>query len=190
MLLVLTACHGGDAGSHAGGLERSIQRGLAAQLGVQVTAVACAGARCTATLAGGGTLPVAVHGKDWELDGLAIASAPLEAYVRDLAADLGLPVAVDCGPRVRAAQVGDRIECSLGAAGRAFATVRAGGDFTVELAIGPDAVAAREAPADEQALDRASLALDRASAGSGAGDEEGGDGADVIDGGAPAVDAR
>jgi hypothetical protein len=183
IVLGIAACHGGaDTATRVNdALERSIQSGLTAQLGVAVRHVTCSGSHCTATLETGDALPVVAVGKDWELAGMVISSAPLEQYVDDVASDLGLAVKADCGPRIRAAHAGDRIDCGLGADGRAFATVKEGGDFTIELAIGPDAVAARLAPYDEGALERASsaLALDRA----GADDEEGGDA--PVDGGAP-----
>ena len=170
--LLAVACHGGDGGSAGGALERSIAQGLAAQLGVEVAHVTCAGARCTAALAGGGALTVAVHDRDWELDGLVIATAPLEQYVAAVCGDLGLAVKVSCGARAIAVAPGDRVACRLGDAGKAYATIRDGGDFAIELAIGRDAVAAREAPVDEAALDRASAALDRDDdGGAGEGDE-------------------
>jgi hypothetical protein len=173
-LLGAAPCRGGGGDDHpaAGGLERSIERGLGAQLGVAIAGVTCAGARCTATLEGGGALPVAVRGKDWELDGLVVAAAPLEQYLGAALADLGITAKIDCGARVRAVAVGDRIECRLGDAGRAWATIRAGGDFAIELAIGADAVAARAAAADDDALERQSVALDHDPDG-GAGEGEG-----------------
>ena len=157
-------------------MERSIAQGLTAQLGVEVAHVTCGGARCTAALAGGGSLSIAVHDRDWQLDGLVIATAPLEQYLATVCADLGLAVKPACGARAIAVAPGDRVECRLGDLGRAFATIGNGGDFSIELAIGSDAVSAREAPVDEAALDRASLALDHGSA---EGDEP------DVDGGAP-----
>ena len=164
LLLILAACGGGGgdaAPAHAaGGLERSIQRGLAAQLGVQVASVSCAGDACKAALVGGGELPITVRGLDWQIDGLAVSVAPLEQYLTSVAGDLGIAGKIDCGARVRAAQPGDRIECKLGDGARAWATIQPGGDFTIELAVGADAIAARTAPVDDVALDQASAALD------------------------------
>jgi hypothetical protein len=163
-LFLIAACgggHGDPAPAHGpGGLERSIQRGLESQLGVKVASVACAGDACKATLVGGGELPITVRGLDWQIDGLAVAAAPLEQYLGGVAADLGIAGAIDCGARVRAAQPGDRIECKLGDGARAWATIQAGGDFTIELAVGADAIAARTGPIDEASLDQASAALD------------------------------
>jgi hypothetical protein len=178
--VLLAACgRGGDAGSGSPALERSIAQGLTAQLGVEVAHVTCGGSRCTAALAGGGSLSIAVHDRDWQLDGLVIATAPLEQYLALLCGDLGLNVKPACGARAIAVAPGDRVECRLGDLGRAFATIRDGGDFTIELAIGGDAVTAREAQADEAALDRASLALDHGAATTDEGDQV------EPDGGAP-----
>jgi hypothetical protein len=184
-VLACAACGGGDdpgvarAATAQSAAEATIARGLAAQLGVAIDRVSCNGVRCTAHVAGGGELAIAVHGKDWSIDGLAIASAPLEQYLSAALADLGVAARPDCGPRVRAARIGDRIECRLGDAGRAWATIRdAGGAFSIELALGPDAVAARTAPTDESALDRASAAL-----ATGSGDESDDEPAPPIDAG-------
>jgi hypothetical protein len=190
LMLIAAACGGGGgdpAPAHgASGLERSIQRGLAAQLGVQVTRVTCAGDACKATLAGGGELPITVRGLDWQLDGLAVSAAPLEQYLTAVAGDLGIAGKIDCGARVRAAQPGDRIECKLGDGARAWATIQAGGDFTIELAVGADAIAARTAPADEAALEQASVALDHGrDGGAGEGEGEGDESVAPVDAGAP-----
>src|SRR5213079_1463337 len=114
-----------------------------------------------AALVSGGELPLEIHGRDWRVAGLLIASAPLETYVREALDDLGVATTVDCGPRVRAAHVADRIACALGTGGRAFATIRdATGAFTIEIALDRATAAARERDADVAALDRMSAALD------------------------------
>jgi len=189
-LLLIAACGGGGGGDPApahgaGGLERSIQRGLAAQLGVQVASVTCAGDACKAILAGGGELPITVRGLDWKLDGLAVSVAPLEQYLTAVAGDLGVTGKIDCGARVRAAQPGDRIECKLGDSARAWATIQAGGDFSIELAVGPEAIAARTAPLDEKALEQASAALDHGRDGGVDGEGEGDESVAPVDAGAP-----
>jgi hypothetical protein len=152
---------GGGGAAARGPLERSIAAGVRAQLGVEVGDVRCAGGACTASVVGGGALAISVRGADWELTGPVIAAAPLEQYLAATLGDLGIAATPDCGARVRTAAVGDRVECRLGAAGRAWATIRDGGDFAIELALGADAVAARSGDMDGAALERASAALDR-----------------------------
>ena len=205
--LVVRCAHGGmniHSGSGASGtsggrpdmsgpvsdvMSRSIVDGLRTQLGVEVSGVRCADGRCAAVMADGGQLPISIHGDDWELGGLVIASAPLEAYVVGALADLGVTARVDCGPRVRAAQIGDRVACALDNGGRAFATIRDGaGAFTLELAIDREAAAARQGPADVAALDRQSAALDRGGDAVGEGGDESAAGEDGGAGGA-ATDA-
>ncbi len=195
------ACHGGARNDHSASgvsasLRRSIADGLAGQLGARVTEVRCSDGQCTATLDGGGELPIAIHGSDWELRGLVIASTPLEQYLATALADLGVTGPVDCGVHVRAAKVGDRVECKLAAGGRAWATIRnSDGDFAIEIAVGADAVAARQADVDVAALDRLSAALDRGGAdpsgggAGGAGDGEGESGEGESDDGEASRDA-
>lgn len=186
-------------------VEAQIRHSLAAQLapiGVDVQAVECAPPRCTATLAGGATINLtttaagASGAVDWTLDGLVVAAAPLEDYVRHELDDLGVTARIDCGPRARAAHVGDRLRCVIAPpiGGLAWATIRdPSGAVAVEIALGDEAAQARTVETDQAALEQMSLALGGRADDAGAaddGDGEGDDGAGVGDAGVGDAGAR
>ena len=161
-ILALACGQGGDP------LERQLRRELRAQLGVAVDEVTCSGAPAAACQVRVGDQWLAVSitataggDRTWALTGLVIAAAPLERYVAAELEGLGMAVVVDCGARVRAVQVGDRIACSLGEAGAAWATITDDeGNFAIEVALGGDAVRARSNEVDQASLEAHSRALD------------------------------
>lgn len=187
-LVCLAAC-GGGSGSP---LERDVAAGLAAQLGVAVEKVTCSGDPATACQAriGDQWLTVAVvpaqgGGVAWELTGVVIALGPVERHLAKELAELGLDGKVDCGAPVRAVTVGERVRCSLGAHGAAWATVLDGdGALDVEIALGGEAVRARSEDVDPVGLDEISAALDLGAVSGEPPDEEGA-GDVTVDAGAP-----
>jgi hypothetical protein len=164
VILGVAAC-GGGGGSP---VERDVAKGLAAQLGVEVAKVTCSGDPATACQARVGdqwlaiaVVPAQGGGVAWELTGVVVAMAPVERYLEKELAELGHAVEVDCGPRLRAVTVGERVTCSLGALGAAWATIVDGeGAVDVEIAIGGAAVRARSEDVDVAGLDELSAALD------------------------------
>jgi hypothetical protein len=190
LALACVAC-GGGSGSP---LERDIAAGLAAQLGVPVEKVTCSGEPATACQAriGDQWLTVAVvpaqgGGVAWELTGVVIGLAPVERYLAKELAGLGHDVKVDCGAPVRAVTVGERVRCSLGALGAAWAIVVDGdGAVDVEIALGGEAVRARSEDVDPVGLDEISAALDLGAVSGEPPDEDGeGDSAITSDAGSP-----
>jgi len=165
--LAASACGRGKTGERP--LERDIRTGLAAQLATAVEGVECPAppapftcrARVGDTWLHVEVIPSAGGELAWQLTDFAIAAAPLEAYLVAELAGLGVPATADCGARVRVAQVGDRIACALGSAGAAWATITdEDGGFSIEIALGDDAVHARTEASDVAALDELSAALD------------------------------
>jgi hypothetical protein len=97
---------------------------------------------------------------DWRVDGLLVVSDPIEAYLREVVAEVGAVQEVRCAPRIRIVAAGDRIECRLGGGGIAFATIAADGSFTIELALDHAAGEARSVDLPERALSEQSRALE------------------------------
>lgn len=169
VITVITACR--DEVRPLATLERAIETELRQRFGVvlrtRCTAVVPA---CVARGEDGSTLPIAVTriaagGWDWHVAGLVIASAPLEAYLRQEVADMGAPQAVGCGMRIRRVVADERIACELARGGIAFVTIRADGSTSIEVELDPAAAIARAEPvtADrDAALSRASRALEDA----------------------------
>jgi hypothetical protein len=168
LAIALVACKRGEHG-----IERDIRAGLAAQLGMPVSAVTCdrgTPPRACQARVDDQWLPVAVAAAPdgslgWTLDGLVIAAAPLEQRVIAELDSLGIAAPVRCGPRLRVAHAGDRIACALGApaspVGTAWATLTGDdGSYALEIALGADAVHARSDDVDVAALDELSAALD------------------------------
>jgi hypothetical protein len=189
VLLCVAAC-GGGGGSP---LERDVEKGLAAQLAVDIDRVSCSGDPATACQAKVGdqwlaiaVVPAQGGGVAWELTGVVVALAPVERYIEKELAEIGHAVKVDCGSRVRTVTVGERVTCSLGALGAAWATiVDDEGAVDIEIAIGGDAVRARSEDVDVAGLDELSAALDLGAVSGEPPDEEGGEGG----GSGPPVDA-
>jgi hypothetical protein len=149
-------------------VETAIARELTARFGVpaQVRCIVIAGvAGCRASV-DGVRVPIVVENHrgewQWRVDGVAIATAPIAARVRDELGDLGVAQAVDCG---RAVVVGTRVTCALGGGGAAFASVARDGTVSLELAIDPAAAGVRREVARD--LTRTSQALEH-----GSGDED------------------
>jgi hypothetical protein len=167
--LAAVACGGGGGGRT--GPEREIAEDLSRQLGVPVAGVRCARGgypkTCTAEIAGTEGLALTVadgaDGLEWTLSGFVISTEPLAVQIAIELDDLGVEADVDCGPTLRVTQIGDRIQCALrgeleGAAWARIVDEEA--RFELELALGPDAVAARTHAADQAELERRSRALD------------------------------
>jgi hypothetical protein len=131
-------------------LEATIARELSDKLGHPVK-VSCGTAGCVG-LDPNVTIPIAVeHASDgwsWRVRGLIVKSQPIEAYLGSELADLGAPQAVHCSPAVHVIDAGDRIACTLGGGGKAFAIVRADGSFSTEIELDPKAADARTQPPD------------------------------------------
>jgi hypothetical protein len=122
---------------------------------------------CFALLPDGSALTVHVDRRGdtatWRADGMVIATAPIEAYVRGALADLGVTTAAHCGPALRAMHPGERIACHLDTGGAAFVTVHGDGTLALELALDPAAAAARGdtvAPGADRELTAKSRALE------------------------------
>lgn len=103
--------------------------------------------RCTATLADGTVLPIAIeHGKTeygWRVDGIVIEAKPIVGFVEAGLASVHVSQAVDCGPPVQVIQPGERLVCKLAGGGAAFVAIAPGGEASLELALDPAAAAAR-----------------------------------------------
>lgn len=133
-------------------LESAIERELATRFGTQVT-TACtfAGAfpvRCIAKLADGTELPIAIENasKDewgWRVDGTVVETAQIVAFVTDGLAAMHVPQAVDCGAKLQVIKPGERVVCKLASGGAAFVAIAPDGSTTLELALDPQAAAAR-----------------------------------------------
>jgi hypothetical protein len=178
-------------------VEAKVAADVARATGAKIAEVRCPPgpppATCEATLAGGGAVPLAItadgDGTAWALDGVVIATAPLVAQITEELAGLGVTAKVDCGPALRPAARGARLDCALevGGAGAgagagpvrgaAWATITDDdGGYRLEVALDPAVVAARTADVDDAALTRTSAALDRDDAeGDGAPDDGDGD---------------
>ena len=164
-LLVLAAgCGSGPAGDPVAG---AVRVGVMVQLGVVPTAVVCTHDRCTVDVAvsadGEPTRLMATVTGDrevtWQTDPVVLAG-PLAAHVAAELADLGRAAHVDCGPSVQPVPADGRLACRVDDGGVAWVRLGPAGEVDVEVALTPEAIAARAAPADDQALDRASYALD------------------------------
>ena len=169
-LAALTACGSGPKGDP---VVKEVRAGVEAQLGIAPELVRCAGNRCEVELAGA-QLAVSLSGdRDvvWQSDEVLLA-APLVALVSGELADLGVTAAVDCGPPVQPVPADGRVTCrieggglawvGLGGAGAGEGTAAGGaGTIDVEVALTPEAIAARTAASDDEALERMSRALDR-----------------------------
>jgi hypothetical protein len=165
-LPILAAC-----GGRGEGPEDRVRRSLAEQLGAPVAALRCPAGpsprTCVAEVEDA-RLELVVRdtpdGLSWSLEGFVIATAPLEEVIAAELETLGVAAAIDCRPRYRLTQVGERVDCRLtldGEAGAAWALITdEAGRFELELALDPAAVLARTAAADVDQLERLSRALD------------------------------
>ncbi len=174
LVLALAACgRGGGGGPGGDPLEQRLAADVGRALGVRVERVRCAPGpapvTCTVAVVGDSTVEVALtdDGADtaWELRGHVIGTAPLVAEIADALAELGVVAQVDCGAPLQAVSVGARLACTLdvaGVRGAAWATILDDeGGYRLEVALDPAAAAARSGDADDEALRRASVALDR-----------------------------
>lgn len=178
MLLAVVAAACGDRAAPderapAGGpsaLERAIATDLGSRLGatVDVRCLAPLGVvlACDVRLPDGSALPVALHDAgsawEWSIDGRLVAAAPIEAYVREVVADLGAAQSVTCGPALRRLPARERVECQLERGGAAFVSIGSDGALAVEVELEPAAAAARGQPVtrtQEVELDGLSRAL-------------------------------
>lgn len=176
-MVIAIAC-----GSHGGGgetaVERKLRGAIAGVLGAPVARVKCAGpaaapASCVATV-DGAALPVAVKDTGtqlaWDITGLVVRGAALEAKVAAMLGELEVTARIACGPRFQVVTPGARVTCTIAAAtrggsavadtGAAWATIEADGTANVELALGAEAVAARTTDVATTDLDALSRALD------------------------------
>lgn len=161
--LVVTAALAGCRGRSADDrLAADVAAGLERDLGVAPDKVTCAGQGCAAVL-GALTVPIAVardKGETtWQSDEVVLASAVATRVAAELA-DLGVTGTVDCGPPVQPVPADGRLTCTLPAGGMAWVRLGDGDALAVELALTPAEVAARQVARDEEALERASRALD------------------------------
>jgi hypothetical protein len=103
--------------------------------------------RCTATLADGTELPIAIeHARAewrWHVEGLVIEAAPIVRYVEQGLAGIHVAQAVDCGARIQVIKLGDRVVCKLAGGGAAFVDIATDGSTSLELALDPASAAAR-----------------------------------------------
>lgn len=191
-VLCVAACGGGGDARVDGAsrFEAELARGLAAQLGVAVERVRCpagaAAGACTAEVGGvdGGLRLAVTEAGDgaltWRLAEFVVATAPVAARVAAELRGLGLPDdGVDCGPALVRTAPGQRLRCALrlpAGDGLALVTIRDDqARFSVELAVSPQAAAARTTPVPLDDLLRRSRALDSADALDGEADGEDGD---------------
>lgn len=121
-----------------------LERELGARVGVSLR-VRCVwiAPSCHATLPDGTQLRVRFvvrnHEVTWRLDGSLVLADDIEAYLRDVLADLGAPQVARCGARIRSVSAGDRVQCQLQNGGKAFVIVNADGTTSIEIVL--DAVA-------------------------------------------------
>jgi hypothetical protein len=155
-------CGSGGGGPHEDPLVASVRAGIGEQLGAAPSQVSCAGGRCDVDVGGrrGGVTVAGERELDWQSDEVVLA-APLVAHIRAELAALGLEAAIDCGPPIQPVPADGRIACKVGEEGVAWVQLGDGGQVDVDVALTPAEVAARTAPADEEALERMSRALDR-----------------------------
>jgi hypothetical protein len=136
-------------------LELTIASQLSAKLGRSANVSCPSPTRCIADL-GDAKLPIEItkssDGASWQVSGLLVRSAPIEAYLRDALDDLGAKQRLTCGAPIRSVEPGARIECTLERGGKAFATIQASGAFTTEIVLDPAAAAARSQEAPPQML--------------------------------------
>lgn len=133
-------------------LETAIARDLTARFATPVTAscVLIAGAiaaKCDAALGDGTKIPIEV-GTDhrdwtWRIAGIVVEQRAITDYVSEELGGVHVDQKVDCSPAVHVVQPGDRIACKLSGGGLAFVRVAADGTATLELALDPQAAAAR-----------------------------------------------
>jgi hypothetical protein len=171
LVLVITGCAGDREAEHRPSkLEASIEHQLGERLAMAVR-VRCVALppRCEARLPDGGTLPLGLASRagqlEWFVAGMLVQADVIEAYLRDVAEDLGAPQHARCGARIRQVVAGDRIECALQRGGRAFITVNADGTTGVEIELDPAAGGARAEPITitrEEELVQMSLKLQHA----------------------------
>jgi len=152
-LLTLLACSDRQPSITRGPtpLETAIASDLSARFSTQVN-VSCDvivlyTIGCTAKLADGTELPIAIeHGKTeygWRVDGIVIDSKAIVSYVQDGLAAVHVTQAVDCGPPVQVIKRGALIVCKLAGGGAAFVALAADGQASLELELDPAAAAAR-----------------------------------------------
>ena len=97
---------------------------------------------------------------EWHIEGLLVVSDPIEAYLSEAVAAVGLAEPVRCPPRIRIVKAGDRIECQLARGGIAFATIAADGSFTIELALDHATGSARSVDLSDRELTETSRGLE------------------------------
>lgn len=189
-LVAAVLAGGGCGGERQDPVAAAVARGVRDQLGLAVERVRCEPTRCAVTVVGGATLAVTVSaaaggGREvrWESEEVVVTAAVARWLGAELA-ELGLDVAVDCGPPLVAAAPGTstRVTCALGGGGAAWVDVAADGGLAVELALDARIARARTEDVDVAGLDELSRALDTAEAradGEGeADDDEGAPGAE------------
>jgi hypothetical protein len=177
---VLAAACGARDGRDRPALAGAIEVTLAGRFAQRVRA-RCLGLVdvCVAELSDGPALPIGTTrdpqgGWVWSVDGLVIDTAPLMAYLTAEVGALGAPQSVVCGPRFRRAAAGDRLACTLGGGGVAFATVLADGRTSIEIELDPAVARLRAASLDdERAVDAALAAASRALDGASTDESEG-----------------
>ena len=145
--------------------EANLRRAIAAAIRTPVDRVRCrAPDRCDATV-GAITLPVRVRDAGtelaWELDGLVLHAADLEAAIEGALAELDQKRDAACGARVRIVQPGEQVTCQLSGSGRAWARIDAAGTADIEIALESTVVSARSEGLADSELDALSRALDR-----------------------------
>lgn len=174
----------GCGGGEAEPLAREVSAQLTA-LGVAPRSVRCDGAACSAELAGGQSVPLALEpradGVHWRLGAVLVSTAPLERYLAGELAALGLEATPRCGASFVVLSAPRRLRCELGAHGVAWVDLRADGSYALEVALGA-AVAERERGPATSELDARSRQLDRDDEADEAAEiEEEGDGGEVRD---------
>jgi hypothetical protein len=151
LLVLLGACgseHAARQTRDSTRVEAAIESSLQQRIGVALR-VRCVWIvpSCRAHLPDGSTMDVLVGWKrgelEWKLDGMLALADDVEAYLRDVLAELGAPQVARCGARIRALHVDDRIECALQNGGRAFAVATAEGKLAFEIVLDPASGAAR-----------------------------------------------
>ena len=166
VLLCVVACRDRDTQSplQRSPIETAIARALTSHFGVpaEVRCIVVAGVAGCRARVDSVRVPVVVENHrgewTWSIEGVAVATAPIAARVRDELADLGVAQTVDCG---KAVSIGTRVTCALSGGGAAFATVARDGSVSFELALDPAVAAARsEEPRD---LTRTSRLLEHGS---------------------------
>jgi hypothetical protein len=169
----LLACHDRERATTAprSPLETGIARDLTARFRTSVTAsctqLMSAPLRCTAVLADGTELPIALETAatdewGWRVDGLVVEARALVEYVEGELSSLGVAQTAACGESLQVVEPGGRVSCTLSGGGVAFVTLDAGGQPSLELALDAAAAAARSelvTPDRARALEQQSRAL-------------------------------